>query len=214
MTYGRPSMTSHLPSVPLPGALDLIPFQESRGPSLMTFYVATVELYHILDCILSEVYHTWRGRSSATPTVKLGALDIIIELEEKLVRYELGLPWFLNWTGRSPSPQSSLGIDPPRRLVLERQRNVLHARYLHIHNHIPGLHIKTDKQQISIPSPPPLPPNLHTSMLRGHTHPLPPPSTSISTSPVTLTSRASTYPRHAPSIHQAEMRRCLCPSRD
>lgn len=212
MTYGRPSMTSHLPGVPLPGALDLIPFRESHGPPLMTFYVATIELYHILDCILSDVYHTWRGRSSATPTVKHGALDIIIELEEKLVQYELGLPWFLNWTGRSPSasPQSSLGIDPSRRLVLERQRNVLHARYLHIHSHIPGLHIKTDRQQIPIPPPPPLPPNLHTSMLRGHTHPPPPTSTSA----VTLTSRASINPGHAPSIHQTEMRRCLCPSRD
>lgn len=126
MTFGRPSMTSHLPSVPLPGALDLISFQEPQVPSLMTFYVATIELYQILDSILSDVYHTWRGRSSATTTTGQGTFDVIIGLEEKLLQYESKLPWFLDWTGLSPSP--SLAIDPSRRKILDRQKNVLHAR--------------------------------------------------------------------------------------
>ena len=126
MTFGRPSMTSHLPSVPLPGALDLMSFQGSQDPSLMTFYVATIELYQILDSILSDVYHTWRGRSSAT-AMGQGTFDVIIGLEEKLLQYESQLPWFLDWTGLSLSPPS-LEIDPSRRKILDRQKNVLHAR--------------------------------------------------------------------------------------
>lgn len=127
MTFGRPSMTSHLPSVPLPGLFDLMSSQDSQDPSLMAFYVATIELYQILDSILSDVYHTWRGRSSATMTLGQGAFDVIIGLEERLIQYESKLPWFLDWTGLSPSPPS-VTIDPSRRRILDRQKNVLHAR--------------------------------------------------------------------------------------
>lgn len=127
MTFGRPSMTSHLPSVPLPGDFDLMSSQESQGPSLMAFYVATIELYQILDSILSDVYHTWRGQSGATMSVGQGTFDVIIGLEERLFQYESKLPWFLDWTGLSPPPPS-VAIDPSRRKTLDRQKNVLHAR--------------------------------------------------------------------------------------
>jgi hypothetical protein len=101
MTYGRPSMTSHLPSVPLPGAVGRSLVGGTPNPALMTFYIATIELYQILDSILSDVYNAWRGRSSNSPTggwatSKQAGLDVIIELEEKLFEYESNLPDFLS----------------------------------------------------------------------------------------------------------------------
>lgn len=59
MTFGRPSMTSHIPPVPLPSTVsdsELLSDSNGRaggvGYSLMTFYVSTIELYGILDSIL------------------------------------------------------------------------------------------------------------------------------------------------------------------
>lgn len=129
MTYGRPSMTSHLPSVPLPGAVGRSPVGRTPNPALMTFYVATIELYQILDSILSDVYNAWRGRSNNSrtgggPTSKQAGLDVVIELEEKLLDNESNLPDFLSWK-HQPAPTA----DPSDQLILDRQRNVLHARY-------------------------------------------------------------------------------------
>lgn len=132
MTYGRPSMTSHLPSVPLPGDEGLSPVGETRNPSLLAFYIATIELYQILDSILSDVYKAWRGRSSSVPTsdsggaIKQAGLDVVVELEEKLIDYESNLPSFLSWTHQSTTPIVTSASD---QLTLHRQRNVLHARY-------------------------------------------------------------------------------------
>lgn len=127
MTYGRPSMTSHLPSVPLPGTGEVN--SSSQYPSLLTFYNATIELYRILDSILSDVYRAWRGRSSPNPqpfghSTKQSGLDVIIQLEEQLFEYEANLPSFLSWS-RPSTPTTD-----PHLLVLQRQRNVLHARYI------------------------------------------------------------------------------------
>ncbi|PKX91489.1 uncharacterized protein P174DRAFT_432940 [Aspergillus novofumigatus IBT 16806] len=96
-------MTSHPPSVPLPGSEEK---EHSSGiTSPMTFYISTIELYRILDSILSDIYRAWRGRSSPGSrrhTIKHGGLDIIIELEEKLFEYENNLPF----------PQLELSIRP------------------------------------------------------------------------------------------------------
>jgi hypothetical protein len=127
MTYGRPSMTSHLPSVPLPGTEE--EEHSSETPSPMVFYIATIELYSILDSILSDIYRAWRGRSSPGSrrhTTKHGGLDVIMELEEKLFEYENSLPPFLNWN--RPLDQAT----NPEQTTLHRQRNVLHARYLYL----------------------------------------------------------------------------------
>jgi hypothetical protein len=120
-------MTSHLPSVPLPGTEEE---EHSSGtPSPMAFYISTIELYRILDSILSDIYRAWRGRSSPgfrRHTTKHGGLNIIIELEEKLFEYENSLPPFLNWN--LPLDQAT----NPEQTTLHRQRNVLHARYLYL----------------------------------------------------------------------------------
>ncbi|RHZ50185.1 hypothetical protein CDV55_102112 [Aspergillus turcosus] len=126
MTYGRPSMTSHLPSVPLPETGEE---EHSSGtPSPMTFYISTIELYRILDSILSDIYGAWRGHSShgsRRHATKHGGLDVIIELEEKLSEYENNLPHFLDWN--RPLDQAIT-----EQLTLQRQRNVLRARYLYL----------------------------------------------------------------------------------
>jgi hypothetical protein len=95
----------------------------------MAFYIATIELYRVLDSILSDVYETWRGRGSTTPvgsTRRNGGssgLDVIIGLEDKLFQYESNLPSFLSWT-RPSTPV----LVAQKQSVLRRQRNVLHAR--------------------------------------------------------------------------------------
>ncbi|GES58203.1 hypothetical protein ATEIFO6365_0004035400 [Aspergillus terreus] len=95
----------------------------------MAFYIATIELYRVLDSILSGVYETWRGKGSMTPvgsTTRNGGsseLDVIIGLEDKLFQYESNLPSFLSWT----TPSTPV-IEAQNQLVLRRQRNVLHAR--------------------------------------------------------------------------------------
>lgn len=129
MTHGRPCMTAHLPGVPLPE----IPLEQTEElemyASIMTFYVANIKLHRVLDEILSEVYGTWRDPVSETINSDEGrkqcSLDVIIRLEEKLSFYETQLPSFLNWNSPvQPDNESSLAQ------MAERQRNVLHARYL------------------------------------------------------------------------------------
>ncbi|OGM48186.1 hypothetical protein ABOM_002100 [Aspergillus bombycis] len=130
MTYGRPTMTSHLPSVP-PPACSEAGSGEDQSPSVMVFYIATIEMYGILDTILSDVYKVWWSKSSATPgdsTANQGGLDVIIYLEEKLFEYESNLPSFLNWT--KPTTPATISA---KQLILRRQRNVLHARFLYLH---------------------------------------------------------------------------------
>lgn len=61
----------------------------------MAFYISTIELYRILDSILSNIYQAWRGRSSLGSkrhTTKHGRLDIIIELEENSLSTKTSFP--------------------------------------------------------------------------------------------------------------------------
>ncbi|PYH96198.1 hypothetical protein BO71DRAFT_472464 [Aspergillus ellipticus CBS 707.79] len=129
MTHGRPSMTSHLASIPLP-----LETTHTGSPSLLAFYNSTISLYQILDSILSDVYKAWRGRSNATQstpsstTASHGRLDVIMGLEQRLFEYESDIPSFLSWN-HDDTPNT----DPWRVRAFMRQRNVLHARYLYLH---------------------------------------------------------------------------------
>jgi hypothetical protein len=95
----------------------------------MTFYVSTIELYKILEAILSDIYNAWQSRSNhhrplSHRGTKHSSLDVIMELDDKLSTYEANIPPVLNWTGIHPlSPNSHQ--DP----IFKRQRNVLRARY-------------------------------------------------------------------------------------
>ncbi|KAJ5555996.1 hypothetical protein N7513_003638 [Penicillium frequentans] len=122
MTYGRPSMTAHLKSVPLPGGFDLRTRQVTEEFSLAAFYVWTIKLYSILDTILADVYKAWHGRSSeTTPRAQQPEIDTIVQLENQLLQYQFSIPPHLSWTEQSPLASKSLDHS-----ILNRQRNVLH----------------------------------------------------------------------------------------
>ncbi|KAL4991851.1 hypothetical protein BDW68DRAFT_184740 [Aspergillus falconensis] len=63
MTYGRPTMTTHLAPLPSPDASDTSGQDGAEDPSLMAFYTEAIELYSILDRLLSDLYYAWHGRS-------------------------------------------------------------------------------------------------------------------------------------------------------
>lgn len=126
MAYGRPTMTSHLARVPLPGSLDITSCGQSDSPSLIAFYTSTIQLYSILDGILSDVYKNWHGRSNeTTPETRHAGLDVIIRLEDQLLEFESSIPSFLSWTATSSLPPKSVIEE-----TISRQRNVLHSRWV------------------------------------------------------------------------------------
>lgn len=138
MTYGRPSMTSHIsPAAPPvmqpkllcddPCALSGQPCDHKQG--YMTFYVSTIELYKILEAILSDIYNAWQSRSNhhrplSHRGMKHSSLDVIMELDDKLSTFEANVPAVLNWTGMHPPPSPNSHQDS----IFTRQRNVLRAR--------------------------------------------------------------------------------------
>lgn len=140
MTHGRPSMISHISPLPLPvmgtDSQETDPCELSGQPcdhklGYMTFYVSTIDLYKILESILSEVYNAWQSRSNSTRISslrgsKLCSLDVLMELEDKLATYEASVPQPLNWINDASQhrPENSHG------LIFKRQQNVLRARYL------------------------------------------------------------------------------------
>ncbi|KAJ5084211.1 hypothetical protein NUU61_008790 [Penicillium alfredii] len=142
MTFGRPSMTSHISPVPLPAmgsepksedpcALSGQPCDHRLG--YMTFYVSTIKLYKILESILSDIYNAWQSRSNSNrPTspreTRPGSLDVLMELDDKLSLYEASVPHMLNWTNARPR----LGAGCHQGSIFERQKNVLRARFIHL----------------------------------------------------------------------------------
>lgn len=138
MTFGRPSMTSHLPTVPLPSTLSDLAMADGRSseqelgdtPSHLAFYGCTIELYKILDDIMSEVYMAWRNGTDRNASMtdrrtRQGGLDVIIDLDAKSFTYEANLPPFLSWTDKRKLPD---GLDKADAVIYERQTHVLHAR--------------------------------------------------------------------------------------
>ena len=128
MTYGRPTMTTHLAPLPPPDGSDTSRQEGTGDPSLMAFYTEAIKLYGILDTILSDVYYAWRGRSrqdQSEPSVRsLGGLDIVLEIERQLTLFETNLPSFLKWGSGTSTMHSDKGLNQ----AIDQQRNVLHAR--------------------------------------------------------------------------------------
>ncbi|KAL4812966.1 fungal-specific transcription factor domain-containing protein [Aspergillus spinulosporus] len=133
MTYGRPTMTTHLAPLPPPDGLTMSHSDETWDPSLMAFYTEAIKLYDILDRILSDVYYASRSRSrrdqSQSSTKSQGVLDTVLEIERQLISFEANLPPFLRWNSGIWTTDSS----PQRNQAIAQQRNVLHARYVHLH---------------------------------------------------------------------------------
>ncbi|KAK4121993.1 hypothetical protein N657DRAFT_665233 [Parathielavia appendiculata] len=135
MTYGRPTMTAHVPDLPLP-ATDEFDDESghARGPghdssSTMCFYVEFIRQCRILGDILINVYQsTACGPPFLGDEHKSHGMDAILELDAQLSRYEADLPPIMSWT--SPCDISSL--DEERRLILTTQRTVLQGSFLYL----------------------------------------------------------------------------------
>ncbi|KAJ5554647.1 hypothetical protein N7513_004606 [Penicillium frequentans] len=145
MTYGRPSMTSHISPVypvPLPA---MRPKSEAEDPCALSgqpcdhkeghvaFYASTIELYKILESILADVYNAWQGQPHHHRTISVqgtrqSSLDVIMELDDRLSAYEANISPELNWTTRRQNFSPETHPQP----VLQRQRNVLRARFIHL----------------------------------------------------------------------------------
>ncbi|KAJ5920960.1 hypothetical protein N7466_009286 [Penicillium verhagenii] len=145
MTYGRPSMTSHISPVhpvPLPA---MRPQSQAEDPCALsgqpcdhklghiTFYASTIELYKILESILADVYNAWQGQSDHHRTISIqgtrqNSLDVIMELDDRLSAYETNISPVLNWT----TPQQYFSPENHPQPVLQRQQNVLRARFIHL----------------------------------------------------------------------------------
>ncbi|KAJ5668927.1 hypothetical protein N7462_009997 [Penicillium macrosclerotiorum] len=142
MTYGRPSMVSHISPVPLPV---MRPQSQSDDPcrlsgqgcdhdlGYMIFYVSTIKLYKILESILSDIYNAWQSRSDhrrpmSPRRAKQNSLDLIMELDDRLSSYETSVPTILNWC--IPHAFTSEHIN--QRSIFKRQQNVLRARFIHL----------------------------------------------------------------------------------
>lgn len=111
-----------------PCALSGQPCDHKSG--YMTFYVSTIELYKILESILSDIYNAWQSRSNqhrplSPRGIKHSSLDVIMELDDKLSTYEANVPPVLNWTNMNPPLSPNSYQDS----IFQRQRNVLRARY-------------------------------------------------------------------------------------
>lgn len=174
MTYGRPSMTSHISPVPLP---DMDPSQADDPCALsgqpcdhklgyMTFYVSTIQLYKILESILSDIYNAWQSRSSHQRSMSLRgvrhrSLDVIMELEDKLSVYETSVPAVLNWTNMA----SRLESDDCQQSIFKRQQNVLRARYVNRMHGYPNPLAHAPK--VHPPPPSSFPPHVHPALFRG-----------------------------------------------
>lgn len=136
MTYGRPTMTAHVPVLPLPAPAEFCEDLESPQPrearkdtpSKMSFYAEYIRQCRILGEILSNVYQPSTG-GTTTPSSswfdnKSHGMDAILELDAKLAKYEAVLPSIMSW--KSPCDISALEED--RRRIIVTQRTVLRGR--------------------------------------------------------------------------------------
>jgi hypothetical protein len=137
MIYGRPTVTAHLPNLAfpthleIPGAQELTHAQPSaEEPSKLCFYVEYIRLCRILSEILTKVYQPCTGGSYSAPLSldehKLHGMDAILELDDKLSKYEAALPPTMSWI----SPSDISGLRDELRLVIVTQRTVLRGRYI------------------------------------------------------------------------------------
>jgi hypothetical protein len=150
MIYGRPVAIprDHLQYCDIPAAVDdRFTVQGKEQPSdvlsSIAFFVANITLYLVIDDILSRLY---RGRATtrrpgAMPS-KLGLqfpfihlpvepesdtplayLSAVVELEKELMDWYSSLPELLKFSLEDVHP------DTRGNPALQRQRNILHARY-------------------------------------------------------------------------------------
>ncbi|KAH8804474.1 fungal-specific transcription factor domain-containing protein [Xylogone sp. PMI_703] len=131
MTLGRPMSLSDEWPVQLPRAID-DRYMESTSPichqppdvfSRTSFFIQTIKLYKILGGILTSVYNPVSGGKTSVERALGSQLDTIVKMDCALSDFESNIPPELYWMNKEE------GEVP---LVIERQTNVLHARFLHL----------------------------------------------------------------------------------
>ncbi|UNI24980.1 hypothetical protein JDV02_010693 [Purpureocillium takamizusanense] len=129
MTFGRPSMiASWLPEtvqVPVPSMID-DEYLDSRAessairpdgePSVVAFFVKTIELYDIINDIILELYQS----STDMASKETHHLVAVLQFDDRLLKWEQSLPEHLQYAHCKGEQD----------LIFERQRIVLRARYL------------------------------------------------------------------------------------
>ncbi|RFU33077.1 hypothetical protein B7463_g3284, partial [Scytalidium lignicola] len=131
MTLGRPMSLSDEWPVQLPRAIDdryiestsLICHQPPDVFSRTSFFIHTIKLYKILGRILTSVYNPASGGKTPVERALSSPLDTIVKMDCALSDFESNIPPELYWMNRKEGEFSP---------VLERQTNVLHARFLHL----------------------------------------------------------------------------------
>lgn len=176
MTYGRPTMTAHLPDLPVPStagfAESLRPPQPQAGggeiPSKLSYYVEYIKQCRILGEILSNVYQPSAGAPASGPQPwpdqKPHGMDAILELDAKLSRYEAALPPIMSWM----SPCDISNLDEDRRSVITAQRTVLRGRQA---PRLPPFSGHTNIPQLPLPTTHAPPPDSHATLRRGWSEP-------------------------------------------
>lgn len=127
MTLGRRPVLEITDDVLIPSAVDddylssEVSCCEQPGDTISQnlFMVENIKLAKILGKILSSIY--WQSSSADFTT--------LVRLESILEHFRTSLVEVLQWWGRESESQGAL---THRDHVLKRQRNVLHARFLHL----------------------------------------------------------------------------------
>lgn len=125
-------------SLPLPSPLadDFITEDMVNGlesPPHVNFYRETIKLYQLLGRVVTEVYKPWSAETTveddsarALPTPN-DEVKSILYMSEELCKYEEdivpGLHWHRGQNLRDALPEAVRG-------TVQRQANVLHARYV------------------------------------------------------------------------------------
>jgi len=138
MVLGRPTISSYQLNIPLPTTtdddecfdIDDLP-EGTQRPSHITFLAESAKLYVTLGKVLSTVYKS--GLMSANDTsVKEGkseSFNMIMSLDEEISNWEETMPSWLHW---ERGIHARNGLPEPQRLMLSKQSNLLHARYLSV----------------------------------------------------------------------------------
>lgn len=137
MTLGRPPLLQVTDDVPLPVAIDdehltmsVLCEQPQDILSQNLFMVENLKLVKVLAMILGYIYGAdLRGPLGPQPRPAEpfdGGMSALLRLDDSLDRCEASLPDHLNW-------KCALNQGPPLiTAILQRQRNVLRARFLHL----------------------------------------------------------------------------------
>ena len=124
MLFGRPLMIhdrdAYMVALPIPQDDQFItPTQilNSKGPSKMTFYIGTCQLYWIMGDILRELYSPQDDYKAMTNEQWVAKVTLILRFDKEINDWLGTVPTFMQWGSNQDISED-----------IVRQRNVLRAR--------------------------------------------------------------------------------------